>query len=393
MERSRKIKVAISQRIIPHYRVPVFAELAKRRQIDLTVFYGRGFSYGSEVNAKIIEGFRHRKLLTLPIKYPKDGKLRVLHPTLFYHLVRDQFDVVIVEPTSNFFNDVFIFLYCKVFRKKFIWYDSGSEPKQRRTKYRRMIDPFVTCMIKHADNFITYTSYADDSLINYYNINPEKIYRAQNTVDTSNYKKEISKYSEEVFQKKKDLGLEGYKVSLYIGGIEKRKRINNLITATTNLNKKGIRAKTLVVGDGEDKGWVEQNMSDFEKDHTVFAGKHIQDAVLYILLSDVVVLPSQGGLSVTQAFACGKPFIGSEEIEHGGIRDYVTAGYNGYLVKENDLDDLEKSLECVFTDQEVYAKLCKGALETSKRITVVNMVEGIEKAILNSLGTINEREN
>lgn len=382
MGRMQKIKVALSQRIIPHYRVPVFTEVAKRQNIDFTVFYGRGFASGSQTNALRIEGFKHKKLATIFINFPRDGILRVLHPTLFFHLLRDSYDVVIVEPTTNFFNDLFIFLYCKIFRKAFIWYYAGSKPKNKMTKYRRMIDPFVALMIKNADAYITYTSYADNSLIKYYNAKPEKIFRAQNTVDTSNYDKVIGRYSEEISKTKNALGLEGYKISLYIGGIERRKKINNLITATVNLNKKGIKAKTLIVGDGQDKEWVQQNMTPFEKEYTFFAGEHIEDAVLYILLSDVVVLPSQGGLSVTQAFACGKPFIGSEEIEHGGIRDYVIDGYNGFLIKENDIDDLEIALQRLFADETLYNKLVQGAWNTSKRLTISNMVYGMISAVI-----------
>ena len=79
----RKIKVAISQRIIPHYRVPVFSELASRENIDLTVFYGRGFSTGSQVNAKSINGFFSKKLFTLMLNYNGvygSSQLRVFHP-------------------------------------------------------------------------------------------------------------------------------------------------------------------------------------------------------------------------------------------------------------------------------------------------------------------------
>ncbi len=384
----KKIKVAISQRIIPHYRVPVFKELAKREGIDLTVFYGKSFKTGSQVNAGKIEGFKHKRLFTFFLNYKGSygsKQLRVWHPSLFFHLVKGNYDIVIVEPSTNFYNDIFAFLYCKLFRKKFIWYEAGSVPKDKRPKFRKMIDPILSVFIKHADAYITYTSFADWSLKRDFNIDKSKIFRAQNTIDTSSISTEIKKYLEKVGAKKKELGLYGYKVSLYIGGIEKRKQINNLITATANLNTIGIQAKTLVVGNGPDEEWVKQNMSAFEHKYTVFAGKHVEDAVLYILLSDVVVLPSQGGLSVMQAFACKKPFIGSEEIEHGGIKDYVQNGENGFLIKENNIDDLQSALEKVFTNKELYAKLSEGAYITSKKITIENMVNGIEMAIKYSI--------
>lgn len=380
----KKIKVAISQRIIPHYRIPVFKELASREDIDLTVFYGIGFSTGSQVNGQNIEGFDARMLSTLFLNYKgvyRSAQLRVWHPGLLFHLIKGNYDVVIAEPTTNFYNDIFIYLYCKLFRKKFIWYEAGAVPKEQRPRFRRMIDPIVSMFIKGADAFITYTSYADESLKRDFNINPDMIFRAQNTVDTSMIPKEIEFFSPLVEETKDKLGLKGFKVSLYIGGIEIRKKIINLVKANTKLNELGIPAKTLIVGDGPDKEALLQEMTIREKDHTVFAGKHIADATLYLLMSDVVVLPSAGGLSVIQAMACGKPFIGSEEIEHGGIRDYVDHNINGFLVKEDDVDDLQWALMKLFTDETRYEEFCKNAAEKSKVLTVVNMVNGIEGAV------------
>lgn len=380
----KPIKVAISQRIIPHYRVPVFTELSKRTEIDLTVFYGHGMKTGSQANAQRIGGFHSVKLATICLNYKGvygSSQLRVWHPLLFFHLICGRFDVVIAEPSTNFYNDIFIYLYCKLFGKKFIWYESGSVPKNQRSRFRKIIDPFISTFIKGADAYITYTSYADRSLKRDFNIDNARIFRAQNTVDTTNIAKELEYYKPLVEAKKKELGMNECNVSLYIGGIEKRKKIENLITATCNLRADGMNTKCLIVGDGPDKEWLLQKMSDIEKQHTFFVGKQIKDATLYIMISDVVVLPSSGGLSVIQAFACKKPFIGSEEIEHGGIRDYVIPGENGYLVKENDINELQAALKKVFSEKELYETLCNNAYKTSKKMNIISMVDGIEKAI------------
>ena len=380
----KKIKVAISQRIVPHYRVPVFKELASRENIDLTLYYGKGFKTGSQVNAQLMTGFNAKKLFTVMLNYNGvygSSQLRVWHPFLLFHLIFENYDVIIVEPSSNFYNNIFTFLYCKIFRKKFIWHESGSVPKEERPKFRKMIDPLLSIFIKGSDAFLTYTSYADHSLKRDFDIDSKKIFRAQNSVDTSNIDSEIEKFFPFVESKKKELGLIGFNVAMYIGGIETRKKIDNLIKAVTKLNQSALPTKALIVGDGPDKEELIQKLSAVEKSHTVFAGKHVKDATLYVLLSDVVVLPSSGGLSVMTAFACKKPFIGSEEIEHGGIKDYVVDGTNGYLIKENDIEDLELKLMNMFSDPILYKKLCDNAYKTSKKNTVSNMVNGYENAI------------
>jgi len=382
----KRIKVAFTQRIIPHYRVPVFTELSKREDIDLTVYFGKGFPSGSSANADNISGFKHKRLATIFLGFLNrhNKQLIVFHPFLFFHLLFGRYDVVIAEPTTNIFNDLVIFPYCKLFKKKFIWYEAGAVPKNERTRNRKLMDPVVDFITKRADAYITYNSFADNFLIESFNIQPEKIFRAQNALDTDEIVRDIAKYESQVTAKRREYGFEGSKVALFIGGIEKRKRINNLITAINNLNKKGIRAKALVVGDGHDLEWVRSNTKPDEALNTLFAGKHVADAVLHILLSDVVVLPAQGGLSINHAFACGKPFIGTREGVSPGtdsIYDYVTDGYNGYVVKENDIADLEEKLQAIFSDSELYDKLCKGAIETSKRINIPGMVNGIENSI------------
>jgi glycosyltransferase involved in cell wall biosynthesis len=378
--------VAFTQRIIPHYRVPVFTELSKREYIDLTVYYGKGFPSGSSANADYISGFKHKKLATIFLGFlnRQNKQLIVFHPFLFFHLLFGRYEVVIAEPTTNIFNDLVIFPYCKLFRKKFIWYEAGAVPKPERTRNRKLMDPVVGFITKRADAYITYNSFAEKYLIESFKIPVEKIFRAQNALDTNEIVRDIAKYENQVTAKRKEYGLDGVKVALFIGGIEKRKRINNLISAINNINKNGINAKALIVGDGQDLEWVKDNMNPDEAANTIFAGKHVLDAVLFILLSDVVVLPAQGGLSINHAFACGKPFIGTREGVSPGtdsIYDYVTDGYNGYVVKENDIADLEVKLEAIFTNPELYDKLSKGASETSKRINVPGMVNGIENSI------------
>ena len=81
------------------------------------------------------------------------------------------------------------------------------------------------------------------------------------------------------------------------------------------------------------------------------------------------------------AFACKKPFIGSEKIEHGGIKDYVKHGVNGFLVKENNINDLYQKLKIIFTNDNLRNHMSDEAFSTSKKITIKNMVNGIENAI------------
>ena len=95
----------------------------------------------------------------------------------------------------------------------------------------------------------------------------------------------------------------------------------------------------------------------------------------------MIVLPSSGGLSVVNAMKCGKPFIGSKEIEHGGIVDYIRHGHNGYLFEEDNIDQFYFFCEALLTDDELYSSMSNYAKIKSKDFNTAKMVDGYINAI------------
>jgi glycosyltransferase involved in cell wall biosynthesis len=381
------IKVAISQRIIPDYRVPVFKELAKRTGIDLTVYYGDGFETGTEVNALKIEGFKSKKLITLkfPVKLNGTKRLIVLHPTLFFRLLFGNYDIVITEPTTNFINVFSIYIYCKLFGKKYIWHEAGGVRKENRSKKRKVIDPIISSFINNAAAFLTYNSYADEYLINGYNVKPQNIFRAQNALDTSDISQKIVQYSPYISNHEITVKYKDYKKVLFIGALDKRKKVNNLISACAIVNKKyGMKVICIIIGDGPDIDFIKNNCSEEEEQLILFLGKKIEDAVLYILISDIVVLPGQGGLSINHALACGKPIIATEEAYSPYTRavyDYIEDDINGMVAKTDDIKDLAFKIVNALENEERYKSLCTGAIQKSKDLSIEKMVDGYIFAI------------
>lgn len=372
------IKVAISQRVLPHYRVPVFAELAQRPGIDLTVFYGKSPETGAARNASHIEDLKHIKLPTIVIDFAYRGieKYRVFHPTLAKHLVMDSFDVVIVEPATNFFNNLITYPVCKLFRKKLIWWEAGNE--KTISPLRRYIDPIIRTMIRASDAYITYNSLSDQYL-KALGVHDNRIFRAQNTLDTSQIAKDIANFSDKVPQLKSELGIQEAKVIVYIGAVEHRKRIENLIEAVNMLRNQDIDAVLLIVGDGIYEPQLRRSLSSQAREYIKLVGQHTTDAVLYLLASDVVVLPGQGGLAVNHALVCGRPVIATEESD--AIRDYIENGRNGFVVDVNSAEAIAQAAMRIFLDPSLHESLLVGASESGSRLSLSRMVDGIEAAI------------
>ena len=375
---ARPVRVAISQRIVPHYRLPVFAELARRQGFTLTVFYGKGSSSGSGRNADQVDGFHHRCLFTIPVSVGRGGseKYRPFHPFLWIHLIRGGYSVVIVEPSTNLFNNMITYPVCKLLGKKLIWWEAG--PSGGMTRLRRLIEPMIRCMIRTSDAFVTYNSVADQYLWSL-GVPLERTFRAQNTLNTNLLEKDIAVYQPEVPQLRRELGLEDAKIALFIGGVERRKRINNLIEATGAVRQRGINAIALIVGDGPYLSELKQSLTREQQTYILAVGRRVKDAALYILASDVVVLPGGGGLAVNHGLVCGKPVIATPEAD--AITDYIRNGDNGYIVDVDDVPALSQALLRVFADPELYWRLRDGASTSGRELSLSRMVDGIEAAI------------
>ena len=151
------IKVALIQRICPHYRVSIFRHLSKHA--DLTLYYGKGEESGSCQNAKIIDGFKHKKLFTLALSLNLRTKSYYLSwfPSLIFHLIKDRPQVIITEGTTNILNNISVIIFAKLTGTSFIWWCAGRNINLPIDRARKVIEPILTFLIRRSDACIGYT--------------------------------------------------------------------------------------------------------------------------------------------------------------------------------------------------------------------------------------------
>ncbi len=179
-------------------------------------------------------------------------------------------------------------------------------------------------------------------------------------------------YPKDVRNLKQKLGLGKNKILLTITRLVRRKGIDRVIKALSNVVEKHPDLVYMIVGDGPEKeylnGLVSQNK--LEK-YVYFRGKvpysELND---YYNLCDVFVMPSRTiepdvegfGIVFLEAGACSKPVIGTFS---GGIPDAIAHGKTGLLVEETDINQLSEAILRLFDDEELAARLGK---EGRKRI-------------------------
>lgn len=128
----------------------------------------------------------------------------------------------------------------------------------------------------------------------------------------------------------------------YVGRISDEKGVDLLLSAWRDVYAEG--ARLLIVGDGPRKQELSAQTSSWNS--VEWAGWKNQAQVRASLLeSRFLVVPSRAyetfGLGVIEAFSVGTPVIAPD---HGGFRDLVSNGVNGYRIPPNHVHSLRDAI-------------------------------------------------
>lgn len=316
------MRVAILQRILPDFRYDVFKLLNETDGYNIKVFFGKGQKIGAARNTSRDYSLFAKQIFTIP--YLKK-KYRVFHPTLILHLLRYNPNIIITEPSTYFPNNFIAFIYAKILRKKFIWWETGLVDS--KSTLRRIIEPFIRLMIKKSDCYICYSSFAKEWLIVEYCIKEEKIFIAQNTI-YNNYIKRPDiekKIKDELGIKENDL------VLCYIGSIEKRKKLEMFLDILNEVYERIIHF--IIIGDGIDIDYYKNYTKMIKTNKIYFIGrKEKEEANHYLAIANFTILPAEGGLAINHSLSVGTPVICGRN--DGTEKDLIVNGLNGLIIDD-----------------------------------------------------------
>ena len=125
----------------------------------------------------------------------------------------------------------------------------------------------------------------------------------------------------------------------------------------------------LIGGDGDFKRECEQLSEELKIKNMLFLGEISQNEVgVYYKTCDVFVLPSvflrnptgtysyeAWGLVINEAMSFGLPIITTNAV--GAAFDLVKDGYNGFIVKNNNAEDLYKALIKILSNHDMAKKM------------------------------------
>jgi glycosyltransferase involved in cell wall biosynthesis len=138
----------------------------------------------------------------------------------------------------------------------------------------------------------------------------------------------------------------GRPVVLYVGRLQARKRLDDLIRACAALPE-ALQPRLLIVGDGPERQSLE-SLAGLIHPSTEFVGaKFGADLAPYFIAADLFVLPGTGGLAVQEAMSYGLPVI----VARGdGTQDDLVRPGNGWQIPNEDYPALLGALQEALLD-------------------------------------------
>ena len=142
---------------------------------------------------------------------------------------------------------------------------------------------------------------------------------------------------------------------LYTGRLAVEKGLPILFESLKLLKEQGYDYELTLVGDGEDRSYLEQLSSEMGiGDRLVFTGFAGQDEVRrYLLESDIFILPSFAEgvpVSLMEAMSCGIPVISTYV---GGIAELINSEETGLLVSPSDPVQLKDAIARYIDDYDL----------------------------------------
>jgi glycosyltransferase involved in cell wall biosynthesis len=372
----RPIRVVIQQPALPKYRVPVFAELAKRPGIDLKVVYGEMDGLPNVEPSGFVGEL-------IPIKFRKLlGRPAMWHDAQWRYASRATTDVLILSWNLHFTSLVPALLRARASGVKTILWGHGYSREESGVR------SFLRSRVgKLGDALLFYGQRTADAFIRS-GWPRERIYVARNSLDQT----AIAAARDDWLGRPNELdlfrtrtGIGTGPVLLFVSRLLPENRIDLLIEAAAKLRASYPTLKVVLIGGGDPTALRQLAQSLGIAETVVFAGAIYDETNIapYFLTADLFVYPAKLGLSIMHCFGYGVPIVTSaSEDAQFPEREALVEGENGLTFADGDPVDLAASIHRILSQPALRKSMSTAAIRTIReRYSIERMVDGFEAGI------------
>jgi glycosyltransferase involved in cell wall biosynthesis len=332
-------RVGLQQRVLPAYRVPFYDTLASACEGGLSVFAGKPQADESIADANQLQVARFVQARNWdPLKTSSPWYVLWQRGLLAWLKQWDP-QALIIEANSRYLSNRLAVAWMHRRGRPVLGWGLGvPQPEKRpgrsgalaglqareRLGYYRSLDGVIAYSQRGADQYRAL------------GIPARRVFIAFNAVAPPPQSSLPSRSST----------FDGQPVVLFVGRLQARKRVDNLLKACAALPA-GLQPRLVVIGDGPVRQEL-QTVAEQVYPTAQFSGaQHGAALEAHFAAADLFVLPGTGGLAVQQAMSFGLPVIVAEG---DGTQDDLVRPGNGWRIRPGDLDDLIITLQSALSD-------------------------------------------
>jgi glycosyltransferase involved in cell wall biosynthesis len=164
---------------------------------------------------------------------------------------------------------------------------------------------------------------------------------------------------------------------IFVGTLRQIKGVRYLIEAMSIIRLNNPHVKLMIVGDGEEKEYLQKLTSDLNLNNCVsFVGKVPNDDIpKYMKEADLFVLPSLSesfGIVNIEAMASGLPIVSTNV---GGLPYLIKDGINGFLVNPRDPSAIAEKSLLILNDKNLKESISLNNLSEAKKYSWDYVIE------------------
>jgi glycosyltransferase involved in cell wall biosynthesis len=367
-------KIAIIHPWMPTYRITFFQRLTlalAKENITVDIFFGEPENAWKLRND---QGYLDGSVY-LPTKQIKIGGRTLLHKSLKSISDLPTYDLVIAEHAIR--NLETFQLIAR--RTPLAFWGHGRTYTQVTNVF---IEALKGLLARKARWFFAYTN-SGAVAVAAAGLSSEKITVLNNTIDIYSLKLQLEQISDgDVANFRRVQLKDASKVALFLGALDKSKKIEFLFDSLDIVAKNDPNFRFLIVGDGPLRGIVARLVASrpwaFQ-----FGSQFGAKKALMLKAADSLVIPGRAGLVVVDSFAAERPIVTTTDEFHPPEFEYLKTDFNAIVVGEN-VSGYAKAIEDSF-DPEVSNRLKAGCRESSTEYSLDKMVSNFAQGVLGAL--------
>ena len=367
-------KVAIIQRVMPHYRVAFFAKLSEvlnKQGIELAVYYGKE-NPGQVPKTVHVEAAWARQIEN---KYWKIAG---------YELVFQQcpklmgvFDLVIIEHALRFPLNILLIIQRRFSSTALAFWGHGRNFQIGKANV--ISEAIKARLTRFVDWWFAYTELSIEAIASQ-GFPLDHVTVVNNAIDTSGFLKALHAADIEGTEElRRSMNLYSKHVGIFCGGMYSDKKLSFLIETIKIIRAQVQDFECILIGDGPDAHLVRDFAA--KEPWVRYVGPiYGEDRAKYFRLSHVILMPGAVGLVAVDSFVAQIPLATTRNNSHGPELAYLINDYNG-IITSNDVHAYAGALVEYFRDDE-YQKILKlGCYKSAQEITLEKMVQRYSEGI------------